>query len=62
MSKKPYDPLSYLPSAEAVRQRLTQTERLAKRLRILLRVAEEIERTEQPQDDAAEPPGVPHEQ
>jgi hypothetical protein len=42
MSRKESDPLSFIPSPDAIRRRLTQTERLATRLRILLRVSEEI--------------------
>ncbi len=45
MSKtKLFDPLTYIPAAEIVRGRLVQAELLVKRLRILLRTAEEIER------------------
>lgn len=45
---KPYDPLSCIPSADAIRRRLTDTERTAERLRILLETAERIERQGQP--------------
>jgi hypothetical protein len=43
MSKtKPYDPLTYIPGPDILRRQLEETELLASRLRILLRVAEEI--------------------
>ena len=52
-SKQPFDPLTYLPSAEAIRQRLQETKQLARRLTILLRVAEQIESTTSREGDAA---------
>lgn len=39
-----FDPLACIPSSEAIREPLDETERLARRLRILLRTAEAIER------------------
>jgi hypothetical protein len=39
-----FDPLKYIPSADAVRKRLAETRELARRLGILLHVAEAIER------------------
>jgi hypothetical protein len=43
MSRRAYDPLSHIPSAEVVEQALREAEAKAERLRILLRVAREIE-------------------
>lgn len=45
MQRKPFDPLTYIPSAQTVEKHLRETEQLAERLRVLLRVAQEIERT-----------------
>ncbi len=47
---KTYDPLACIPSAEAVRRRLSETRELARRLGVLLKTAEELER-----DTGAEP-------
>ena len=40
---KDYDPLTCIPSVEAVRKRLKNATEEARKLRILLRVAEKIE-------------------
>jgi hypothetical protein len=45
MSRKPYDPLAYIPSPDVIRKKLTEAEQLASRLRVLLRVSEEIAKT-----------------
>ena len=42
LSRKPYDPLTLVPSPEAIRERLTETLTLAERLRILLDLAERL--------------------
>ena len=42
MQRKPYDPLAVIPSPEAIRARLTETQSLAERLRILLDLAERL--------------------
>jgi hypothetical protein len=42
LSRKPYDPLAAIPSPEAIRKRLAETETLAERLRILLELAERV--------------------
>lgn len=42
MPRKPFDPLSVIPSPEIVRQRLDETLTLADRLRILLDLAERL--------------------
>lgn len=42
MPRTEYDPLAMIPSPDAIRKRLEQTERLADRLRILLDVADRI--------------------
>jgi hypothetical protein len=42
MPRKEYDPISRIPSPEAVRGRLSQTLALARKLRILLKVAERL--------------------
>lgn len=39
-----FNPLSYIPSADVVRQKLSETKEQARRLEVLLRTAEEIER------------------
>ena len=38
-----YDPLSQIPKAKTVRTCLQETERKAAKLRVLLRIAEEVE-------------------
>jgi hypothetical protein len=42
MPRKEYDPFDRIPSAEAVRERLSQTLALARKLKILLRLAEQL--------------------
>lgn len=42
MRQTSYDPLTHIPSPETLRRHLTETETLAQRLRILLRVSEEL--------------------
>jgi hypothetical protein len=44
MPRGEYDPLSVIPSTTAIRQRLAKTQEQARRLRILLRTAQQIER------------------
>lgn len=44
MPKREYDPLAVIPSTTAIRQRLDKIQEQARRLRILLRTAEQIER------------------
>ena len=46
-----YDPLKCIPSSDSVRKRLTETETLAQKLRILLDTAERIERQSQESHD-----------
>lgn len=41
--RKQYDPLSHIPSASFVREKLAETQCQARRLEILLEVAERIE-------------------
>jgi hypothetical protein len=53
MSHKQFDPLSLIPSSESIKRKLHETERLARRLRILLETAEKIET---PAEPPAEPP------
>jgi hypothetical protein len=53
MPRKPFDPLTYIPSPEVIQGHLDQTEQLARRLRILLRVAREIQETEGQPEAAA---------
>ena len=43
MTRREYDPLAVIPSAKVIRQRLEVTEERARRLRVLLRTAEQIE-------------------
>ena len=47
---RPFDPLTFIPSADVLRRRVSETEALADRFRILLDVAERIERTAPPAD------------
>jgi hypothetical protein len=42
MTRRRYDPLDFVPSPEIVRQKLSETERLAERLRVLLELAERL--------------------
>lgn len=44
MPKRDYDPLALIPSVETIRRKLAETEELARKLRVLLKTAEEIER------------------
>lgn len=44
MPKREYDPLSVIPSAAVIRGRLEKAREQARRLRVLLRTAEQIER------------------
>jgi hypothetical protein len=53
MAKISADPLKCIPSADEVRRRLTEAERQAMRLRILLDVAEKIERERRETREAA---------
>jgi hypothetical protein len=43
MGRKQFDPLSFIPSSLTIKQKLDETERLARRLRILLETAQMIE-------------------
>jgi hypothetical protein len=52
--RKTFDPLKYIPSADAIRKRLDETRELARKLAILLKTAEGLERkasAERPQGD-----------
>lgn len=42
MPRKPFNPLALIPSPDAIRERLAETETLAERLRILLDLAERL--------------------
>lgn len=44
MSRRDFDPLALIPSAEALRRKLAEIIEQARRLRIVLRTAERIER------------------
>jgi hypothetical protein len=55
LPRKPYDPLAVIPSPEAVRERLTETETLAERLRILLELAERLHLPLVPASDLTAP-------
>ena len=48
MPRRPPDPLAVIPSADVLRRQVTETQALADRFRILLDVAEKIERTARP--------------
>ncbi|HEY2415953.1 MAG TPA: hypothetical protein VGI40_27170 [Pirellulaceae bacterium] len=58
MPKREYDPLSVIPSRAAIRQRLETVQEQARRLRILLRTAEQIERDGQNAKAGQQPEGV----
>jgi hypothetical protein len=55
--QRSFDPLSFIPSPEAIRKHLADAEGLARRLRILLKVAERIEATTTKQADRPRLPG-----
>jgi hypothetical protein len=42
MRNRTYDPLTFIPSPDVLREHLTKTEELARRLRILLETSERI--------------------
>lgn len=44
MPKREYDPLALIPSADTIRRKLADIQERARRLRVLLRTAEQIER------------------
>ena len=44
---KPFDPLSCIPTADAVRRRIAQIQEEGRRLGVLLKTAEELERDQQ---------------
>jgi hypothetical protein len=48
-----FDPLSFIPSPEVVQKHLAETEQLAERLRVLLRVSQQVH-TPRPADQLAE--------
>ncbi len=54
MIRKPFDPLSIIPSPDTVREKLAETLTLAERLRLLLELAE---RLQVPVTGAAPPSG-----
>jgi hypothetical protein len=43
MTKRDYDPLAFIPSADVIRRQLAEAEELARRWRVLLHTAEQIE-------------------
>lgn len=55
MKTKLYDPLAFVPSPQVVRDKLAQTEELARKLRVLLDFAERIDAPES--RAATTPPG-----
>lgn len=54
MPRTPYDPLTHIPRPHIVREHLRQTELLARRLRILLDVAERVHAEDKPEPGAEE--------
>ncbi len=42
MPRRPYDPLAFVPSPDAIREKLNETLTLAERLRLLLELAERL--------------------
>jgi hypothetical protein len=59
MSKQALDPLDRIPSPDAIRYRLQETEKLAEQLRILLEVSERIEAAKSGGDVLASDAGQP---
>lgn len=55
-----YDPFSAIPRAETLRRRLAELQEQARRLKILLRTAELIEREQSDADAAEAGKGVAH--
>lgn len=51
--RKEYDPLSVIPAADVVKRRLASIHEQARKLKILLKTAQQIERHQR-----REPPGV----
>lgn len=43
MPRRPYDPLHAIPSPDAIRAKLRETEALTHRLRVLLEIAERLQ-------------------
>ncbi len=43
--RRTFDPLTFIPSSDAIQKHLSHAQGLVKRLRVLLRVAREIETT-----------------
>ena len=60
MPKRDYDPLALIPSADTLRKKLAEVQERARRLRVLLRTAEEIERQQAKSTDTTQQ-GVAHE-
>lgn len=54
MAKKEFNPLTFIPSAEVIREQLAETLLLAERLKILLRTSEEIAAAKVPSATACE--------
>ena len=55
MARQPFDPLHLIPSPEAIRAKLRETETLAERLRVLLEVAERLRLPLTTGDDLPQP-------
>ena len=43
MPRTPYDPLTCIPSPDAIRSKVVETETLLQRLRVLLQLAEDLQ-------------------
>jgi hypothetical protein len=55
-NRQPFDPLSFIPSPAAVRQRLNETRVLARKLEILLDVATRLSEADSSQQAGADMP------
>lgn len=53
MARKIWDPLAYIPSAQAVREKLEETQEIVRKLHVLLDVAERLERAGSKDEGAA---------
>lgn len=42
MTRRPYDPFAFVPSPDVIREKLRETQTLAERLRLLLKLSERL--------------------
>jgi len=55
MTRRPYDPLSFVPSPDVIREKLRETQTLAERLRLLLKLSERLHKPMTSSDVLASP-------